>query len=186
MHNLHNIKKVEQGLKEIIYRLPKQIGAEAVRFSKESWRRQGWQGATFEPWQKRRGGKNNRGRAILVRSGRLRRSVRVLRATTDSVVIGTDVPYAAAHNNGFRGTVNVKVHKRNRYKKTRTGTGIYSVKTKKERTRTVSSYDGAHWVQSHTRTMRIPKRQFIGESPYMEAKIKRLIAAEVLKAARRI
>lgn len=121
-----------------------------------------------------------------MQSGRLRRSIRVLRTTTDAVVIGTDVPYAAAHNDGFRGTVNVRVHKRNRYKKGRKGTGVYSVKTKKERTRTVTSYDGAHWVQSHTRTVRIPKRQFLGDSPYLRARIQRMIAAEIMRAAKRI
>lgn len=177
---------MEQALREISHRLPAQVGAEAVRFSKESWQRQGWLGNTFQPWQLRRGGKNNAGRAILMQSGRLRRSIRVLRATSDSVVIGTDVPYAAAHNNGFRGTVSVGIHKRNRYKKERKGTGVYSVKTKKERTRTVTSYDGAHWVQSHTRTMKIPKRQFLGDSPYLRARIQRLIAAEIMKAAKRI
>lgn len=185
MQNTFAIKKLEQALLEVMHRLPKQIGAEAVRYSKASWQRQGWLGDTLKPWQQRKNDRGSRGRAILIKSGRLRRSIRVLRATPDSIIIGTDVPYAAAHNNGFRGRVTVKEHTRNKYSKKRVGTGKYT-KNGNERKRTVTSVSGSRTVSSHSRTMRIPKRQFLGDSPYLRRDIQRLIAAEIMKAAKRI
>lgn len=41
-------------------------------------------------------------RAILVKSGRLRRSLRSRRISFNSIKIYTDVPYASVHNNGER------------------------------------------------------------------------------------
>lgn len=161
------------------------IGAKVVVFSKQRFREQAWTDATTQPWQKRKAGaKRNTGRAILKDTGRLQRSIRVVSVTPSSVTIGTDVPYAQAHNEGFRGTQNVPAHTRNRYAKVKTGSGVYSIKTQKERQRTskVKVEGGEIKVKAFTRRMNLPKRQFLGNSQVLTNQIKRLVTAEINKA----
>jgi phage gpG-like protein len=75
----------------------------AVNWFKDSFRRQGFTDTGFRKWQKRKpGAKRNRGRAILVDTGRLRRSIRKKKVTYRQTVIGTSVPYAAFHNEGIK------------------------------------------------------------------------------------
>ena len=154
-------------------KLPRQLGAEIVRYSLQRFREQGWDGT---PWKKRNPrAKRNAGRAILVNSGRLRRSIRVLATTPTSVTVGSNVPYAQAHNDGFNGTVSVPAHTRHlkyRYKytdvatrKTRQATGINEVK-----------------VKSFIRRLRMPRRQFLGDSPYMRKGLLRITTAEFTRA----
>lgn len=175
-----------KALSEVQHRLPTVAGAIALKFFKDSFQKQGWQGETFQPWHRSNAtSAKNKGRAILVKTARLKRSPRVIRKGSASVTLGTDVPYAAAHNYGFKGTVQVREHTRNKYKKTRVGTGKYTAKGT-ERTRTVSSVSSVTTVSAHTRKMNIPKNQFMGDSPYLRQQVTRGIAAEIMKAAKRI
>lgn len=100
-----NIDKVFAGLKgkmkTAITTLPKVLGNEAVVWTKESFNRQGWLDGSTQLWQPRKSRKRKfAGKAILVQSGRLRRSIRVISTGQTSVVFGSDVPYAAIHNYG--------------------------------------------------------------------------------------
>ena len=97
-------------------------------------------------------------------------------------MIGTDVPYAQIHNEGFRGNVNIKAHVRKRYRNEKEGTGVYSTRTRKERTRTKRVVDSGHTVQSHTRKINMPKRQFMGSSAVLDKQIERMMNAEFNKA----
>jgi phage gpG-like protein len=169
----------------MLQRLPLMMGAEVVRYSVNSWALQGWRGPAFEPWAKRKNPKDQK-RAILVKTGRLRRSIRVVRWTTDYVVIGTDVPYARVHNEGFAGTQRVNAYVRNQYKHEKVGTGIYSTKTHKERRRTMTSVAGTVVVKAHTRYMRIPRRHFLGDSPWLRKEIQKMIAVEIMRVANNI
>lgn len=165
---------------------PGMMGNMAVNFFIDSFNRQGWQGYTLERWVKRKAKKDRRpGRAILVDSGRLRRSIRIVRAGIGEVEIGTDVPYAKAHNEGFRGVVTVKAHTRNRYSSSKVGTGKFTKKGK-ERLKTVQTVSGSIDVRQFTRKMNLPKRQFMGYSPVLEKQITRQLAAELIKGFRKI
>ncbi len=74
------------------------IGTAAVNDAKENFRRQGFAGV---PWAHRKtDGRKDKGRAILVKSGHLRNSIRIVSIGSGSVTIGTDVPYARVHNEG--------------------------------------------------------------------------------------
>lgn len=42
------------------------------------------------------------GRQQLVKTGRMRESISVLRRTTDSIIVGSNVPYAQYHNEGSK------------------------------------------------------------------------------------
>ena len=162
--------------------LPPVIGTIAVNHFKDSFRRQGWRDRTLEAWAKRKPGtKNNKGRAILVRSGRLRNSIRIISADPNRIVIGTDVPYARAHNEGVHDQVNVKAFKRRRFGKSKVqSTGVFSIKSRQGVSSTVTNVTGEYPVRSHTRKMNLPQRQFMGDSYVMDLKIDREITNRIM------
>lgn len=186
MNNFAEVyKKLANEVAGVLKRLPRKLGVEVVRYSGQRFREQGWDG---RPWPKRRpkrrpGAKNNNGRAILVKTGRLRRSVRITGITEDSVTVGTDVPYARIHNEGYKGSQQVRAHSRRlkfeaKYtdltEKTKSGKfkvrkakGVYETK-----------------VEAFTRRMRMPRRQFLGDSPYLQRNLKRIADAEFNRACK--
>lgn len=180
------IKQAEQHFKDVLQYAPGMLGNDAVNFFLDSFKRQAWLGNNLQPWAKRRNNKGrNSGRAILVDTGRLRRSIRIIGVSAGAVTIGTDVPYAKAHNEGFRGVVNVKEHTRNQYKKEKQATGKLT-KTGKERMKTVQRISANHTVKAHTRKVNITQRQFMGESPYLTKILQRRLQAEMMKGLRNL
>jgi len=160
----------EQGIQQLmnkyrvaVLRVPLLAGNEAVNFTLDNFKMQGFLGATFQPWATRKTGwkrDKRKGRALLIDTGRLRRSIRITRITADSVSIGSNVKYAQAHNQGASISV------------------IQSV-------RSFSRSNGSN-VKAHTRrvNVKIPRRQFMGNSPYLNARISRVITATFLKELR--
>jgi phage gpG-like protein len=178
---------IEHKLQQTLAALPAKAGAVVVHHSLESFHDQGWTDSSLEPWSPRlsKNGKNT-GRAILVQSGRLRRSIRVLTATADSVTVGTDVPYAQIHNEGgtishpARDTIlNFTEHK-----------GIdYEIHGKKSmrlaKVQTINQQRGIKairraTIKEHTTTMK--KRQFIGNSKQQTEEITFMLQKEINKA----
>ncbi|MNF85492.1 hypothetical protein D3C84_678890 [compost metagenome] len=93
-------------------------------------------------------------------------------------------PYAKVHNEGFEGTVTVKSHTRNKYSKTKVGTGKFTKKGK-ERTKTMTAKSGESTVKAHSRKVKIPKRQFMptnqNDSPVLNNAIQREVARDINK-----
>lgn len=145
MSTKHNFQQVVSRYAKLKADLPKMLGQEAVNFAKDNFRKSGFQnGGTITKWKKRRhGAPRDKGRAVLVDTGSLKRSVRVTRTTPNSVHIGSDLKYARAHNDGarVRGRQTVKAHSRR-------------------------GRNGRVKVRAHSRTVdfKLPKRQFIGPS----------------------
>lgn len=79
--------------------LRKEIANQAVNHFKDSFREQGFEDSHITPWKKRK--KADTGRAILVRTGRLRRSFSA-KYGTNKIVIINDTPYAVFHNYGTK------------------------------------------------------------------------------------
>lgn len=167
-------------------RLPTEIATIAVNFTKERFREQAWLDRTKHNWVPRkniRGRSGRRSQTLLVNKGRLKRSIRKIKATPDEVIIGTDVEYAEIHNEGGRidGTVNVKAHtikshRRKAHTRTRAG------RTEKIKSQTVRSFT----IKAHTRKMntKIPSRRFIGESFTLIRRIELHTIARFRKALR--
>lgn len=149
--------------------LPGVIGTVAVNFFKDSFRRQGFRDRQLKRWEKRKNDKKqDKGRAILIKSGRYRNSIHIISATPQRIEVGTSVPYAEAHNEGFKGTVTVRAHTRSKYKKVKEQ---YTTRTGKIRSRTTRQSTGnTYQVRSHTRKMNLPQRQAIGDSEVMNLK----------------
>lgn len=193
MANIFPFNSVEKHFKEVMLYAPGMLGNDAVNFFLDRFKEQAWLGTSREPWQKRKAftkwGKTprNKGRAILIDTGRLRRSIKITDIHAMSVTIGTDVPYAKAHNEGMRlGFIqSVRSHKR---KLTKTGI----VKKTFLKTRTNIKFGrvstGETTVKAHTRRIdqKIPRRQFMGNSPYLDAQLKRRLTAELMKGLRTI
>lgn len=160
--------------------LPLQMATVAQNFFVGSFQRQGWyDGLTLKRWQPRKGEKWRRkkkgrrgNRAILVKTGRLRRSIKIRSARFQKIVIATDVDYAAAHNYGYKGTVSVRSHTRRRYGREKEE---YTTKTGKQRTRTNKVVKSSYIVRQHTRKMSLPQRQFMGDSPMLDRKLNKVI-----------
>jgi len=165
--------------------IPHRAGALAVNFSKDRFRAGNWVNTTREPWAKRADSswvkrKERPGRAILVDSGRLRRSIRVVSVSAERVVIGTDVPYARAHNEGFEGKVTQQVRAYTRNKKGRVD--VYNIDTRKRSSRTTTV--GNIPVKAHSRTInqKLPQRRFLGNSAILERQLNRMITVEIQRA----
>lgn len=150
-----------------------QIGNEAKNHFVGSFRLQGFQDKTVEKWKPRKKEDKRAGRAILVKSGDLRRSIRRenLNKMKLSVTIATDLPYARIHNEG--GVIN---------KSERAAT--INFKIKKDGTSRFTKQKKANFQQDVTigaHSINIPKRQFIGGSFVLNQKVKKTITSRLDK-----
>jgi len=109
------------------------------------------------------------------------RSIRKVMSNSDRAIIGTDVPYAAAHNNGEQinavqqvSSHNVRAHRRAAHSRTRDG------RTERVKRHTVA----AHTVKSFVRTIKfkMPQRQFLGNSTQLNSRIEAMMTTEINKA----
>jgi len=117
-------------LKRLQKRLPKIVGNEAVLFFDEQYKKQ--QTPDGKEWQARKDGDTSR--SLLVKSGRLRKSIRISKVTDYSVTIGSDVSYGKYHNDG---------------------------------------------------TEKMPQRKFLGNSKILIRRLKRLVAAKIIREMRK-
>jgi len=101
-----SIDQVSLELKNAIHNIiPGKVRIVALAFFDDSFKNQGF-GRGVEKWAPRkpvyrRGKQQGLGRAILIKKGRLRRSIRGTMAN-NMVIVSTDVPYAQVHNEGGR------------------------------------------------------------------------------------
>ena len=134
----------------IVSDLPQKVAEQARNFFLASFIKQGWTDTSFIPWVKR---KDDLTHKLLNQSYALKNSIKITKADFENVEIsaGEGLNYAAIHNEG--GTITVKVSAKMKryfwymYKKTEDEKWKWMALTKKE-----------------TLTIKIPKRQFIGES----------------------
>lgn len=163
-----NVQQVMNGIKSkmktAIRSLPKVLGNEAVNWSKASFDRQGFLDNSTQPWQPRKKAtRRNSGKAILVQSGRLRRSIRIINSSDTTVVIGTDVPYARIHNYGgvIQQAARSETFVRNRRGK---GRGLNKYKF----SRGTTAGQGFTFA---ARTIVMPQRKFMGNSANLRLRL---------------
>ncbi|MDO5106128.1 phage virion morphogenesis protein [Capnocytophaga sp.] len=165
-----NMELIRQRLAQKLQELPVILGEEVVNFSLENFDKQAWQGETEKPWAKRKnptkwGKRDEEKRAILVKTGAGRRSIRVVRTEQYKVFIGAGgevAPYMRLHNYGFQGNVNQNVRP-------------FQRKLKNGKVSNVSGF-------SRTINQNIPKRQFIGgenEAPRLKERLQKVVREEL-------
>lgn len=98
-NNKIDIEKYIKKLERFKQNIPKVIGNEVKNFALQAFKNQGFSDTGYEPWSPRKNERKiDKGRALLVKTGRLRRSIRVIQATFAKTSVGTDVPYAKYNN----------------------------------------------------------------------------------------
>ena len=100
MANKFNFKPVESKAQQFKKDIPDKLNKQALKFFRDSFSRSGWTDDSFSPWQKR---KRNYPHKILLKSGGLKRSIHNTVKTFEKVVIISDLPYSAIHNEGLMG-----------------------------------------------------------------------------------
>jgi len=168
-----------------LYReLPIKVSNLAMNDFKENFRRQGVETeGGIQKWEKRKsegGRKSKTQRPILIKSGRLKRSFKPRPAFGVARVIN-DAPYAKVNNEGFKGTEKIKAHKRLLTKRVQVGTGVYSVKTKKERVRTEKKANGYAMVKAFIRKVDITARPFMVTTKSLMQSINAKVTEELNK-----
>lgn len=96
----HIIEKDEKAWKREKRNVNILVGNEAKNFFQDNFKRQGFKDEKVNKWKKRKN--KDSGRAILVKTGALRRSIRVLSRGRNFLVVGSTKKYAAVHNEGLR------------------------------------------------------------------------------------
>ncbi|MEO7212645.1 phage virion morphogenesis protein [Mucilaginibacter sp.] len=166
--------KIRERLNQAIEKLPLTIGNEAVNYSLDAFRNQAWEG---KPWAARKS-KKDAGRSILVKSGRGRRSIRVISTTANSVRFGTDVLYMVAHNNGAQisRAARSETFVRNRYTKGPKSKMFGGMGAFKKGT---TAGEGLTFKAS---SFNLPQRQFIGKTAAFETAMRNVVKREIAKA----
>jgi hypothetical protein len=168
-------RKAEQIKMYALIKYPQDTGKAAMRFINENFRKQSYEGL---PWKKRRGGKRNNGRALLIDKGTLRRGNN-FKTGPGAVTIYNYVKYAKAHNEGVNATVAIKAHNRRLFGKFK----VTSLKTRKTSTKRLEK--ATVNVKAHSRWMRIPRRQFMPTaerpSPTLTRTVYRDVQLQMLK-----
>ena len=161
------------------------VGFHTEKFFRASFKNQGFTDKIFIPWKKKKGGKKTRsfgdggkiaGKAILVKSGNMRRQVyRTQSSQGQNFVLefGNTVPYFKVHNDGFKGTVTIPEHTRRLFTKVKTK---FVTKKGKTQNTTVKTQKAVVKVSSHSRKMDIPRRRVIGPSVVLSKEIETMMA----------
>ncbi|CAA0260182.1 conserved hypothetical protein [Tenacibaculum maritimum] len=183
----HPFSKLQKEYRKFRRTLPVVVSNIALNDFKTNFKRQGYvnEHGVFIPWRKtskkksRTFGRRSKSKGILIGSGRMLRSMRTA-STYDEARVVSNLLYAAAHNEGFKGSVNVSSHKRNRYAKTRTRN-----RTKKgqidRRFKTETVVSGTTKIKAHKRKMNIPKRPFMTTSKTINDEIEKYVFKEIDK-----
>ncbi|MCG9911860.1 MAG: phage virion morphogenesis protein [Flavobacteriales bacterium] len=159
VHSTHKLNP--DSLRKLFRDIPRVAGTEAVNHFKSHFRLGGFYDDSLRRWRPRKpNAKRNNGRGLLMNTGALRRSIRVIRTTPEGVTVGSDLPYAKAHNEGAQTQRQVTVRTHARKAHTRSWKG-----KKQDVQKSI--------VDRHQRSMNInlPQRKFIGNSQWLNRKI---------------
>ena len=152
--------------------LPLIVGNEVVNYSLEAFDRQAWENA---PWKARQSKKDS-GRSILIKSGRLKRSIRIISSSPSSVIVGSDVPYAAIHNNGgiIGRAPRSETFKRPRFLK---GDNKGAFRKFRKEERLISSPVRGLTFKAYNINM--PQRRYLGITPELKERIRQRVIKEL-------
>lgn len=164
---------------EFSKRMSSEFGTIAVNFSKERFVKKDWHNQVHEKWKARK--RKDRG-SLMVRTGRLKRSIRKISSGATYVMIGSDVPYAKVHNEGGKTTKSVYVKAHTRKQTIHASTNLRTRKKSRKRVATGNLIK----VQSHTRKMNltVPQRQFMGQSRALQIRLMNHLQKEFTKRVR--
>jgi phage virion morphogenesis protein len=116
-------------------------------------------------WRPSRRARTEGGQTLVDRAT-LRNSIQVRRVDATSVAIGTNVRYAAAHQFGVSGPVQIPAHvRRVKSRDVYQTRWVWSKGSDKVRNKKERIASGVAMVRAHQRTLRIPPRPFLAVQP---------------------
>lgn len=174
-------KSVDAQVRAIMQRILKDVRVELADEFDKNFERQGF---FSEAWQRRKSPLRP-GRAVLTDTGALRRSIRS-RMTEDSIVFYTDLPYAAIHNEGGEIKVTRKM-KRYFWHKYYEATGSFGRRKdgmpRKDKRTVQLTTEAEFWkwmaLKREGSIIEMPRRQFLGASPEVEATVREIIEENI-------
>ena len=182
--NKFDLKQAEKKARKAMEAAIVDVGNTAKVFFVDSFRKQGFDDKNVQKWKPRKrttyktkGGKtvNDTTRAILVKTGDLRRSIirNPANRAALTIKISTDLPYAKVHNDGE--TINVGGRKGSGTitRSIRGSAGFKDGKFTKGRAKKVTFQGKEYTTGSYAINM--PKRQFMGDSYNLNEKVKAVI-----------
>jgi phage gpG-like protein len=143
--------------------------AESLKFFKESFRNEGFTDASLTKWLSRKSPLG--GKRLMYGKGTLMKSIRVTEENTKRVVVTSNTPYSALHNDG--GTVKVTAQMKKywwaQYYKlsgsvSSTKSGKESKSKRNKKLRSKAEYCKTMAMMKVGTEIKIPQRKFIGES----------------------
>ncbi len=186
------VKKAVEALTHLQRRtLPVKVGNEAINMFKDNFTDGGFFGRQWEQPIRRKlsfnGAKGQYG-PLLSGSSHLMRSFDKDTNTPGKVVIKNPVEYAAIHNEGGTITVTAKMKKYFMYRFIQTTGSMKRTKggklSKNQRNQALSREARFYLAMAHKKegsTIRMPKRQFMGNHPVLAKKINDIIYNELKK-----
>ena len=142
-------------------------------------------------WQRRRGGYRS-DKPLLIDTGNLRRSI-AGESTDNSVVFTSNAPQAHIHNHGGDITVTykMKAYFWHKFKKASGGFGHTKKGERRKDKRNVALSEEAQFYRAMAlmkvgKKIRIPQRQFIGNSPEVEEAVREIVQENLQKFAVRL
>lgn len=163
-----DIKVVLQRYNSFLERLPMIVSEAMIDYVLDNFDSESYEGRS---WPDRKDGDTSR--ALLIKSGKGRRSIRVLSRTKSRVSIGTDLDYMIAHNDGAEVTVQITARMRKFF---------WAMHYKHEKN---VPDDQIRWkwmaLKKGPITFKMPQRQFFGPSEELDERIKEGIEFELKK-----
>lgn len=159
-----NFLKMAATLKKDLVRYASGTG---IDFFMDSFQNQGFTDTNFEAWDKR-ANDFDPGRKVLIKSSYLMNSIDVFDANEQRITFGSDAEHAEIHNNG--GSIQISITPKSRKY------FWYMFKTTG-----VSMWKALALTKKQKITIKIPKRQFIGESKVLMDDFQSWAKNEILK-----
>jgi phage gpG-like protein len=184
-HSGKSPKSMIANLRRMETQIPQKVGVLAVSFFLDNFRLQGFQGSNgFEAWPERSSKQKGKSRALLVKTGAMRRAIQQqVIGNMVRVYVGDPAnAYADAHNFGNHKVEYVRPHKRIATRTTTVRGSYEGVGSLKKKGKKMSIMGERHNVEGFSRKANTPQRKFIGNSSQLDSKINKLILTEFKKA----
>jgi phage gpG-like protein len=104
MKNKLDFSEVMNKFEHLKRDIPNVLANQSVNYFKGSFQKQGWDNTRWKTSKR----VLNSGGSTLVKSGALRRSIKVVRKNFKKIIIASNLPYSKIHNEGFNGVQKVK------------------------------------------------------------------------------
>lgn len=177
--NAQEFQRVMGAYRQARKTVPRKMAIYAVNHFKRNFQLQGFQDKRLRKW-KGRAGNLRKGKGILVKSGTLRRGVKILRTNGSRTVIGVgaEIPYAKIHNQGGKIKITPKMR---RY----FWAMYYQLAEKDDEGKVISESEEAKFWKNMALTKKthitMPQRQYIGPSFGLEKGLDKLAIREIQK-----